>query len=123
MAPGEIPLPPAGVDVADLVFEYGQMTLACRGGRDFVARERRAVLARAGPQVSYRLVQSGGVGVSERERLLVVGDGVAVGVQAPRVASCQPMIQRGLLVLASQPVVAGYLAREGVRLAPARLPR
>src|SRR5215203_1227423 len=78
MAPGEIPLPPAGVDVADLVFEYGQVTLAGRGRRGFVTCERRAVLTGAGTQISYRLVQLACVGMSERERLFVVGEGVAI---------------------------------------------
>src|ERR671910_2480838 len=121
MAPGEIPLPPSGVDVADLVFECVQVTLAGRGRRGFVARERRAVLTGAGAQVSYRLVQRTCVGMSERERLLVVGEGIAVGVQAPRVVPAKRMVSCGLIVLARQPVVAGDLAREGVRFAPAGL--
>ncbi len=72
MAPGEIPLPPSGVNISDLVFEYGQVTLAGRGRRGFVACERRAILTGAGQQISYRLVQRACVGMSERERLLVV---------------------------------------------------
>src|ERR687898_1566221 len=118
MAPGEIPLPPSGVDVADLVFECVQVTLAGRGRRGFVARERRAVLTGAGAQVSYRLVQRTCVGMSERERLLVVGEGVAVGVQAPRVVPCKPMVSCGLIVLARQPVVAGDVGPAGGRLPP-----
>ena len=55
----------------------------------------------------------------ERERLLVVAQGFAVGVQTPRVVAGQQVIARGLGVLSGEPVVAGYLAGEGVRLAPA----
>src|SRR5829696_10296823 len=60
--------------------------------------------------------------MSERECLLVVGEGIAVGVQAPRVVPCKPMVSCGLIVLARQSVVAGDLAREGVRFAPTGLP-
>jgi hypothetical protein len=56
MAPGEIPLTPSGVNVSDLVFECGQVTLDALGRCGFVACERRAVLTGAGPQIPYRLV-------------------------------------------------------------------
>src|SRR5215210_5450098 len=119
MAAGEIPLPPAGVDVAYLVFEDGQIPWSCQGGRSLVADQRRAVLAGSSPQVSYSLVQRGLVGMPERERLLVVGEGFAVGVQATRVVPGHQVVPRGLGVLSREPVVAGDLAREGVRLASA----
>ena len=43
-------------------------------------------------------------------------------MQAPRVVPRQPIVPCGLFVLACQPVVAGDLAGEGVRFAPAGLP-
>ena len=109
------------MNISDLVFEYGQVSLAGRGRRGLVARERRAVLTGAGSQISYSLVQRACVGMSERERLLIVDESVAVGVQAPCVVPCQPIVSCGLIVLACQPVVAGDLAREGIRFAPAGL--
>ena len=68
-------------------------------------------------------MQRGGVGVPKRECLLVVGQRFAVGVQAPRVVPGQQVVPRRLGVLPREPVVAGYLAGEGVRFAAAGLPR
>src|SRR5215210_4313631 len=85
MAAGEVPLPLAGVDVAYFVLDRGQVPGFRRGGRGLVAGQRRAVFAGAGPEIPYGFVQRGRIGVTERERLLVVGEGFAVGVQAARV--------------------------------------
>src|SRR5215204_5991240 len=59
----------------------------------------------------------------ERERLLVVGEGFCVGVQTTRVVPGQQVVSRRFGVLPGEPVVVGDLACEGVRVAPAGLPR
>ncbi len=118
MAQGENTFAPPGVDVADLVLQHGHRVRAAGSRRGLVAGQRRAVLAEAGPQISDRLVQRGCVGVAQGERLLIMGEGVAVCVQAPRLVAGEPRIFRGLRVLSGQTVVAGYLAEEGTGLAP-----
>ena len=119
MKAGEVPFPQAGVDVPYFVLDLGQVLRPCGGGRGLVAGQRRAVLARAGPEIPYGPVQRGGVGMPERERLLVMAEGLAVGVQAARVVSGQQVVACSLDVLPGEPVVAGYLAGEGVCLASA----
>ena len=87
MKASEVPFPQAGVDVPYFVLDLGQVLSPCGGGRGLVTVQLGALLSAAGSEVPYVLVQRGCVGMPERERLVVMAEGLAVGVQAARVVT------------------------------------
>lgn len=101
VALGEVGVPAAGVYVAKLVLEPGEgrPVRECRGG--FVVGQRRHVLAQQRAQVAHSLVQHACPRVPERERCLVVGQRVRVGVQGPPMVPGEPEVLGGLLLAAS----------------------
>jgi hypothetical protein len=101
----DVHIPAPGVHVAELVLEAGEPFPVEEGRGGLVIGQRCRVLAQQRVKVADGLVQRPRMRVLEREGRLVVGQGVPVGVDGPRVVPGEPGVLRGLGVLPGQPVV------------------
>ena len=83
---GEVVVPPAMVQVGEFVFDPRKGIGVGEGGSSFVAGDCGTVVPLEGLQVTDGFVERTGLGMSERESNLVVGETFGVGIEFAGVA-------------------------------------